>query len=83
MGVSDSSPRPGSAAQGSSTGKINPHNVQLQKPVGGWGSGRNCKIFRKLHLKGPHSLKMHANPPTLGFNTRKQLEGHQPHMGSG
>ena len=40
------------------------------KIIGGWGSGRNCWIFRKLCLKGPHGLKTYTNPPTLGFNTR-------------
>ena len=58
------SPRPDHTAQGSSTRKINPHNS------GGWGSGRNCQIFRKLCLKDLHGLKMYANPPTLGLNTR-------------
>ena len=40
------------------------------KTSGGWGGGRNCWIFRQLLLKGPHSLKTHANRPVLRFNTR-------------
>ena len=70
MGASDPSPRPDHTAQGSSTGVIYPYNFWLQKPVGGWGSRKNCWVFRKLQLKDPHSLRMYTNPTTLGFNTR-------------
>ena len=41
--------------------------LQAVKASGGWGSRRNCQVFRKLHLKGPHGLKMSANLATLGF----------------
>ena len=53
------------------------------KTSGGWGGKRNCQIFRKLCLKGLHNLKIDVNPPTLGFSTGQQLEGHQSHTGSG
>ena len=45
-------------------------SLLVVKTSGGWGGGRNCWIFRKLHLKGLHGLKMYMNPPTLGVNTR-------------
>ena len=70
LGANDPNPRTDCTSQGSSARKINPHNFQLKKTVGTGGSRRNCWIFRKLHLKGLHTLKMYANPPTLGFNTR-------------
>ena len=40
------------------------------KTSGSWGSGRNCWIFRRVHLKGLHRLWMYIKLPTLGFTTR-------------
>ena len=40
------------------------------KTSGGWRSRRYCGILRRLHLKGPHRLKMYADPAPLGFSTR-------------
>ena len=68
--MSDLSPRPDHSAQGSSVRKISPHNFWLLKTSGGWGSRRNCRILKRLLLKGLQGLRTHPDPPPLGFSTR-------------
>ena len=70
MGVSNPSPRPDHIAQGSSTGKIHPHNFWLEKSVGVGAAEENAR-FLELCLKGPDGLKTYRNPPSLRFNTRE------------
>ena len=37
---------------------------------GGWGGKRDCWIFKRVHLKGPHGLRTYANPSTLIFTSK-------------
>ena len=71
LGVNDPSPRSSQTARprDPALGREIPITSGL-KTSGGCGSRINYWIFRKLCLKGLHSLKRYVNPPTLQFNSR-------------
>ena len=70
LGVRDRSPTPDHPAQGSSAGKINPHNFWLWKPVG-VGVAEETAGFSGVSSDRAHNgLRAYTGSLPLGFSTR-------------
>ena len=62
--------------------QVRPHNPGFQsqedkapellvvKTNGYWGGRRNYWFLRRVHLKGPHGLRMYSNPLTLALTAK-------------
>ena len=62
---------PDHKAQGSKCWEDKSPSLLAVKISGGWGSRRNCQIFRRVCLKVQHRLRTASISPTLGFTTRE------------